>query len=73
MKVEIDIDLNHLADALPYDCDSKNYSEADLKAIWDKLPGNIKSIAYAWGTSDTEFRDAAFVWLRDHRGKWPEK
>jgi hypothetical protein len=70
MKVEIDIEIKYLYDSLPDDCNYDDYSEKDLEAIWHKLPEHVKSIAYAWSTNDTEFRDAAYEWLSENRDKW---
>lgn len=42
----------------------KSYSDyAKLVKLYNKVPHNIRSTAVIWGSSDTVFRDDAYVWL----------
>lgn len=43
----------------------REYPIEEVRAAWDRLPQTVKDIAHCWGM-ETEFGDAAYVWLRDN-------
>ncbi len=47
-----------------YAASGQSLSSDKLRIVFDSLPNNIQSIAYAWGLSDSVFRDEACVFLR---------
>lgn len=47
--------------------EAREYSETECREAFDKLPDNIKFVALQWGLSDTEFRDAAYVYLKESK------
>lgn len=44
---------------------NKSLSYEELEQLFNKLPSNIKFIAYEWTTSDTVFRDMAYDFLKE--------
>ncbi len=42
--------------------------DSTCRKVWDLLPEIVRNTAHAWGASDTEYRDEAFVYLRDTPG-----
>jgi|TARA_E500000305_G_scaffold60418_1_gene48207 hypothetical protein len=47
-----------------YEVNGQSLSSDKLRIVFDSLPNNIQSIAYAWGLSDSVFRDEVSVFLR---------
>ena len=52
-----------------YEVNNQSLSCERLRSVFDSLPNNIQSIAYAWGLSDSVFRDEASVFLRKENKK----
>lgn len=41
-----------------------------MNEVWKGLPERIQYIAIEWGTSDTVFREEAYIWLEKHKEKF---
>lgn len=42
-------------------------TEQEVTVLFQRLPAPTQALAVAWGTGDTEFRDAVYVFLRDNQ------
>lgn len=41
----------------------KSLSKGELRSIFNTLPRQIQAIAFAWGLSDTVFRDEVYTFM----------
>ena len=46
--------------------DRQNRTKDEIRAIFEALPEDVKNTAHLHGLSDTEFKDEAYVYLRDN-------
>lgn len=44
-------------------------SREEAEKVFKKLPQRVQEIAFEWGMSDTEFRDAAYDAIEEHQIK----
>ena len=57
--------LESLNDVL-WNLDGKTRTPAEVRAAFDGLPDATKIVAAIWGLSDTEFKDAAYLYFKRH-------
>lgn len=65
MKITVELeqsDYNVLHDVIVEVTDLEPTNE-QIDNFWANTPTHIKAIAYAWGTSDTVFRDKFYEYL----------
>lgn len=44
----------------------REYSREHCRVLFEALPETVRDTAHQWSLGDTEFRDEAYCWLRDH-------
>lgn len=65
MKVTVELekeDFDVLHDVV-FEVTGYEYTNEELKTVWDNLPEDIQGIAIQWGTNDTVFRDNMYEHL----------
>lgn len=52
-----------------YDAENRVPTQEEVRALFDSLPEDIHRLAREWGWSDTEVRDAVFVFIMASKGQ----
>ncbi|MEN9919926.1 MAG: hypothetical protein RL662_2362 [Bacteroidota bacterium] len=64
-----DHDLDMLHDVI-IDTLGVSLNHDGILAVFESLPKHIRITAFDWGMSDTGFRDAAYVYLQEHKDQY---
>jgi hypothetical protein len=67
ITVSKSINIDGLHDVLVDALENKRYTDTQIEKAFHLLPEHIQHIAFQWGSSDTVFRDEAYVYIMKNK------